>query len=122
MVRRAWNDAWVRPLPQALSDQWVAELISLQELLADRRLSEVAQDAWVWSGPSFTTRATYILLRDHENSENPLILQRCRLVWKRRLPSKDQGVCLAPATMAIDDEILAAAIGTRRSSGMPAVR
>ena len=63
VVRRAWNDAWVLPLPQALSDQRVAELISLQELLADRRLSEAAQDAWVWSGPSFTTRATYILLR-----------------------------------------------------------
>ena len=55
VVRRAWNDAWVPPLPQALSDQRVAELISLQELLADRRLSEVVQDAWVWSGPSFTT-------------------------------------------------------------------
>ena len=47
VVRRAWNDAWVPPLPQALSDQRETELISLQELLADRRLSEVAQDAWV---------------------------------------------------------------------------
>ena len=87
-MRRAWNDAWVLPLPQALSDQRVAELISLQELLDDRRLSEAAQDAWVWSGPSFTTRAEYRLLRDKENSEDPLILQRCRLVWKRCLPLK----------------------------------
>ena len=85
---RAWNDAWVPPLPQALSDQPVAELISMQELVADRRLSEAVQDAWVWSRPSFTTLAAYRLLQDQENSEDPLILQRCRLVWKQRLPLK----------------------------------
>ena len=60
----------------------------MQELLADRRLSEAVQDMWVWSGPSFTTQAAYKLLRDQENSEDPLILQRCRLVWKRHLPLK----------------------------------
>ena len=38
VVWRAWNDEWVPPLPQALSDQRVAELISTQELVADRRL------------------------------------------------------------------------------------
>ena len=38
LVRWAWNDAGVLPLPEALPDHWVAELISLQELLADRRL------------------------------------------------------------------------------------
>ena len=88
MLQQAWNDAWVPPLPQALPNQWVVELINLQELLADRRLSEAAQDAWVWSGPIFTTRAAYRLLRDQEYLEDPLILQRCRLVWKRRLPLK----------------------------------
>ena len=36
VVWPAWNDAWVPPLPQALSDQRVAELISTQELVADR--------------------------------------------------------------------------------------
>ena len=88
VVRRAWNDAWVPPLLEALPDQQVVELISLQELLADRRLSKATHDAWVWSGPSFTTRAAYRLLRDLEDSEDPFILQRCRLVWKRRLPLK----------------------------------
>ena len=39
LVRRAWNDAWVPPLPEALPDQRVAELISLQELLTDCCLS-----------------------------------------------------------------------------------
>ena len=37
-------------------------------------------------------------------------------------PSEDQGVCLAPATTATDDEILAAAYEIRCSSGMPVVR
>ena len=88
VVRQAWNDAWVPSLPQALANQRVAELLSLQELLADQRLSEAAQDAWVWSGPSFTTQAAYRLFRDQEKSKDPLIVQRCRLVWKRRLPLK----------------------------------
>ena len=88
VVRQAWYDAWVLPLPEALRDQRVAELINLQELLADRRLSEAAQDAWVWIGPIFTNRAAYRLLRDQEYSEDPLILQSCCLVWKRRLPLK----------------------------------
>ena len=64
LVQRAWNDSWVLPLLEALPDQQVAELIRLQELLVDCRLSEAAHDAWVWSGPSFTTRAAYRLLRD----------------------------------------------------------
>ena len=88
LVRQAWNDTWVSPLPEALPDQRVAELISLQELLTDRCLSEAMQDAWIWSGPSFTTRAAYKRLRDHENPEDPLILQRCHVVWKCRLPLK----------------------------------
>ena len=76
------------PLPHAFPDQRVNELLSLQELLANRRLSGAAQDAWVWSGPSFTAQASYRVLQDQENSEDPLILQRCRLVWKHRLPLK----------------------------------
>ena len=87
-MQRAWNDAWVPPLPEALPDQRVAELISLQELLTDRCISKAVQDAWIWNGPSFTTWAAYRRLQDQENPEDPLILQRCRVVWKRRLPLK----------------------------------
>ena len=96
----------------------MAELTSLQELLADRRLPEAAQDAWVWSGPSSTTQAAYRLLRDHENSEDPLIL----FSVETTSPSEDQGVCLAPSTTTTDDKIPAATYGTGRSSGMPVVR
>ena len=37
-------------------------------------------------------------------------------------PSEDQGVCLAPVTTTLDDEVPAAAYGPGRSSRMPAVR
>ena len=87
-VQQAWHRAWAPDLPEALSDQRVAELLRLQELLADQSLSEATQDVWVWSGPSFTVRAVYRLLRDQGASKDPLFLQRCRLVWKRRLPLK----------------------------------
>ena len=88
LVQRAWNGAWAPALPEALSDQRVAELLRLQELLANQCLSETTQDAWVWSGPTFTVQAAYRLLREQGESEDPLLLQRCRLVWKRRLPLK----------------------------------
>ena len=87
-VRRAWHDAWTPALPAALTDQWVAELLRLQELLGDRHLAEAAQDAWVWNGPRFSVRAAYELLRDQEESDDLLILQRCHLVWKHHLPLK----------------------------------
>ena len=73
-MQRARHNAWVLALPKALPDQRVAELLSLQELLADRRLSEAAHDAWVWRGPSFTARVAYRLLRDQEDLEDPLFL------------------------------------------------
>ena len=87
-VQQAWHRAWARALPKALSDQRVAELLRLQELLADQRLSKATQDAWVWNGPSFIVRAVYRLLRDQGAPEDPRFLQRCHLVWKRRLPLK----------------------------------
>ena len=37
-------------------------------------------------------------------------------------PSEGQGVCLAPVTTALDDEVPTAAYGPRRSSRMPVVR
>ena len=42
----------------------------------------------MWSGPSFTVRAVYRLFRDQGELEDLLLLQRCCLVWKRRLPLK----------------------------------
>ena len=83
-----WNNAWVPPLPVVLRDQRAAELNRLQDLLTDCCISDDVHDAWIWNGPSFTTRAAYRWLRDQENPEDPLILQRCRVVWKRRLPLK----------------------------------
>ena len=87
-VQQAWHRAWAPALPVALSDQRVTELLRLQELLADQSLSEATQDAWVWNGPNFTVRAVYRLLRDQGAPEDRRLLQRCRLVWKRRLPLK----------------------------------
>ena len=73
-VRQAWHDTWVLALPKALADQRVAELLSLQELFANRCSSKAARDAWVWSGPRFTARAAYRLLRDQEDLEDPPLL------------------------------------------------
>ena len=56
--------------------------------LIDRCISEAVQDARIWNNPMFTTWAAYKRLRDQENPDDPLILQRCRVVWKCRLPLK----------------------------------
>ena len=87
-IQQAWHRAWAPALPEALSDQLVAELLRLQEFLVDQSLSEATQDAWVWNCPSFTVPAVYRLLREQGTPEDPRFSQRCRLVWKRRLPLK----------------------------------
>ena len=66
----------------------VAEILSLQELFANRCVSEAAHDMWVWSGPCFTTRAAYQPLLDQKDLEDPLFLLRCRLLLKCCLPLK----------------------------------
>ena len=43
---------------------------------------------WLWSSSRFSAPAAYRLLQDQEVPKDPLILQRCRLVRKRRLPLK----------------------------------
>ena len=107
----AWHDAWVLALPSTLTDQRVAEILSLQELLAGRCLSEAAHDAWVWSGPCFSTWAADRLLRDQEDSEDLLFLQWWQLVWKCRLPSKIKVFAWPFFTTAPYDEVLAVAHG-----------
>ena len=86
-MRRARHDTYIL-LFVALTDQRVAELLRLQELLGDRRLVEVVLYMWVWNSSRFSARAAYRLLRDQDVPEDPLILQRCCLVWKRHLPLK----------------------------------
>ena len=49
---------------------------------------EATRDAWVWRQPRFSAKATYRLLCGQMPPEDPHIIQRCRLVWKRRIPLK----------------------------------
>ena len=53
--------------------------------LADIRPQEETRDAWVWQQPRFSAKATYRLLCGQMPPEDPHIIQRCRLVWKRRI-------------------------------------
>ena len=107
-------------LPMALSDQRVAELLRLQELLADQSLSEANKDAWVLSGPSFTVQAIYTLRPGRIRGPAPFA--EVPFGVEASSPSEDQGIRLAPATTAIVDEVLVAAHGLGFSLGMPVVR
>ena len=75
-------------LPQALSDQRLADLLGLQSQLADIRPLKATRDAWVWWQPRFSAKATYRLLYGQMPPEDSHTIQRCRLVWKRRIPLK----------------------------------
>ena len=88
IVRAAWTGNWTPPLPLALSDQRVADLLGLQSQLADIRPQEATRDAWVWRQSRFSAKATYCLLCGQIPPEDSHITQRCRLVWKRRIPLK----------------------------------
>ena len=87
-VRAAWTGDWTPPLPLALSDQRVADLLGLQSQLADIRPQVATRDAWVWRQSRFSAKATYCLLCGQIPPEDSHIIQRCRLVWKCRIPLK----------------------------------
>ena len=62
IVRAQWSDAWTPALPQTLSDQRLANLLSLQSQLAKFRPFDGAKDMWVWCSSSFSAQAIYRLL------------------------------------------------------------
>ena len=83
-----WTGAWTPTLPQALSDQRLADFMSLQVRLANLRPTEEITDAWGWRYSSFSVRAVYRLLRGQEPSEATALVRRCQVIWKQRLPLK----------------------------------
>ena len=86
-MHQAWHDAWAPPMPAALFDQRTSELLRLQELLADQRLTE-GHDGWTWCDPRFSVRAAYRRLRAQAGSEDPLFLGLWRRIWRSRIPLK----------------------------------
>ena len=62
--------------------------MGLQSHLADTRPLEVTKDAWVWRQPHFSAKAIYCLICGQTPPEDSHIIQRCSLVWKRRIPLK----------------------------------
>ena len=83
-----WTGAWTPILPQALSDQRLADFMSLQVCLANLRSPAKTQDAWLWCQFSFSARALYRLLRRQAPLEIVSLIRHCRVVWKKRLPLK----------------------------------
>ena len=87
-VRAQWSEAWTPALPQTLSDQRLADLLSLQSWLAECCPSYRARDMWVWCSSNFSARAVYRLLCGQETPEDPQLVRRSRLVQKQRLLRK----------------------------------
>ena len=72
-VRSAWTGTWNPPLPQALSDQRLAEFLRFQSHLVDIRPHEATRDAWVWRQSRFTVNAVYRLLCGQLPPENEYV-------------------------------------------------
>ena len=87
-VRSMWTGAWTAVLPQALSDQRLAEFMSLQVLLANLRPTDEIKDAWRWYHSRFSARAVYCLVRGQAPPEVASLVRRCWVIWKQRLPLK----------------------------------
>ena len=79
---------WTSTLPQALSNQRLADFMSLQVRLANLRPTEEITDAWRWRHSRFSARAIYRLLRGQEPLEAAALVRRCRVIWRKRLPLK----------------------------------
>ena len=87
-VRTMWTGTCTPILPQALSDQRLADFKSLQIRIAHLRPLAGTQDAWIWHHSRFSTREVYRLLRGQEAPEAATLVRRCPVVWKQRLPLK----------------------------------
>ena len=87
-VRSMWTGAWTPTLPQTLSDQRLADFMSLQVCLANLRPTEEITDAWRWRHSNFSARAVYRLLRGQEPSEATALVRQCWVIWKQHLPLK----------------------------------
>ena len=88
-MSQAWHGVWAPPMPAALSDQRMSELLCLQELLANQRQSE-GQDGWTWCEPRFSVRAAYRRLHAEAGLDDPLFLGLWRRIWRSRIPLKIQ--------------------------------
>ena len=84
-VQTQWSDAWCPTIPQALSDQRLADLLILQSWLASMRLTDRIRDAWIWRYSRFSVRAAYHILCGQEPPKDPPLIRQCQLVWKQRL-------------------------------------
>ena len=87
-VLAQWSVTWTPALPQTLSDQRLADLLSLQTRLVEFCPSDGARDRWVWRSPCFSARAVYHLFCGQETPEDPQLVRQSRLMWKQRLPLK----------------------------------
>ena len=87
-VRTMWTGTWTPILSQALSDQRLADFMSLQIRLANLRPPAETQDSWIWSHSRYSTREVYRLLRGQEFPEAASLVRHCRVIWKYRLPQK----------------------------------
>ena len=66
------------------------EVGGVYEYAADARgrmPREGAMDGWIWRNEPFSVRGMYQQLRTSQ-SEDPVVLDACRAVWKERLPHK----------------------------------
>ena len=60
----------------------------MHTVLAHLRPTEAGRDAWEWRGSQFTVREAYRSLLVTEPPEDPVLVRRCCLVWRRCIPQK----------------------------------
>ena len=86
-VKKCWDGGWNPSLAAHLMEQRLGEFMSMQQMLEGRMPREGARDDWIWKNEPFSVRVLYQQLRTSQ-SEDPIVLDACRAVWKQRLPHK----------------------------------
>ena len=74
-VQQAWCNTWCPPLPDAMSEQRLEDLLRMQTALAHLRPTETGRDAWEWRGSRFTVREAYKSLIATEPPEDPVLVR-----------------------------------------------
>ena len=62
--------------------------MNMQQSLMSKRPQDGLHDGWIWEGTTFTVRGAYKKIRGEQFEVDQSIAQRCRAVWKQKVPLK----------------------------------
>ena len=85
-----WEDTFNLTLDSTLSDQRVAEFMSMWQSLMHKRPQSETYDGWEWEDATFSVQESYVKIRNGHYEEDKSITPACRFTWRQKVLLKVQ--------------------------------